>query len=176
MIGETLTSPVMRSLAEQRERFRHFVRARIGSEAEADDLLQQALLRAAERVGQLREPDKAEAWFYRVLRRAIADFHARCAREVKQVEQLAEEVTAQEPEEVAACACALGLLADVRPEYRELIERVDLNDERVVDVAARLGLTANNATVRLHRARNSLREAVLAHCGASPECSVCECE
>ncbi len=176
MTNTVRASNVMRSLAEHRERFRRFVHARIGSEVEADELLQQAWLRAAEHVGQLREPDKAEAWFYRVLRRGIADFRARSAREVKQVEQLAEDVAAAEPEEVAACACALGLLAAVRPEYRQLIERVDLNDERVIDVASALGITSNNATVRLHRARNSLREAVLAHCGASKECTECECE
>jgi RNA polymerase sigma-70 factor (ECF subfamily) len=138
--------------------------------------LQQAWLRAAERVGQVRDPDRAEAWFYRVLRRAIADFRVQRAREVKQLEQLVADVDAQEPEEVAACACALGLLGGERAEYRELIERVDLNDERVVDVAAALGLTANNTTVRLHRARRSLRDAVLAHCGASPECGDCECD
>jgi RNA polymerase sigma-70 factor (ECF subfamily) len=48
----------------------------------------------------------------------------------------------------------------------------------VTEVARELGLNANNAMVRLHRARNALRERLASHCGTTTarSCSDCGCE
>ncbi len=62
------------------------------------------------------------------------------------------------PEEVATCACSLGLLERVRPEHAAVLRRVDLDEEPIAEVARVLGVTTNNATVRLHRARVKPRE------------------
>src|SRR6266566_3332997 len=41
-----------------------------GSAADADDLTQEAFAKALTRLGQLREPDRAKAWLFRILRNA----------------------------------------------------------------------------------------------------------
>jgi RNA polymerase sigma-70 factor (ECF subfamily) len=47
----------------------------------------------------------------------------------------------------------------------------------LIEAAARLDITHNNATVRLHRARKALRDAMEAHCGVTdPQaCAACRC-
>ena len=76
-----------------------------------------------------------------------------------------------------ACACVNDALALVRPSYREMLRRVDVEGARVTTVARDLGLTAANARVRLHRARATLRSQLLKICGVCAEhgCLPCTC-
>lgn len=132
-----------------------------------EDVLQLALLRAARHLDGVREGDKLEAWFWRILRNTIADENERLAREKNLrllVRQGIDEVT---PQEIATCACSLGVLQQLRPEYAELLRRADIDEQPVEYIAAEFGLTLNNTTVRLHRARKAMRDALLNHCGTT---------
>ena len=57
------------------------------------------------------------------------------------------------------------------------VERVDLGGMPVPQAAAALGITANNAGVRLHRARAALRRQLERCCGACSDhhCRDCTC-
>lgn len=70
-----------------------------------------------------------------------------------------------------------GLIPTLKDEYREILARVEMAGRSVGEVAAELGLTANNATVRLHRARRALRQRLEAVCGTCTEhaCLDCTC-
>ncbi|CAN5556133.1 hypothetical protein BH09MYX1_BH09MYX1_10780 [soil metagenome] len=164
-------------LAKQRAAFRAFVRGRVGSGAEADDLLQQALLRATEKVATLRDGERVQAWFYRVLRNAIADHHAARARHEARLAPLSSDADAPIPEDANMCGCSVDVLRKLRPEYATILTRIDLEDEPIDDAARALGITANNAKVRLHRARNALRRALLAYCNTDSvrACATCSC-
>lgn len=165
-------------LGERRVEFLGFVKKRVWSGADAEDLLQQALLRATERLDGLRESDRLDAWFYRVLRNTIADHMAARATREKKLAELAREATESAPEDAAVCACSLGLLEGLKPEYESIIRHVDLDGDTLSEAATTLGIEPNNAKVRLHRARKSLKDALLHHCGACGrgECEVCCCE
>jgi RNA polymerase sigma-70 factor (ECF subfamily) len=84
------------------------------------------------------------------------------------------------PDEVTTtiCTCLDGLLPTLRPGYAELIRRVDLAGESLRTVARDLKITSNNATVRLHRARQVLRETLENACGICSKhgCLNCVCE
>lgn len=73
--------------------------------------------------------------------------------------------------------CFEPLLDQINPGYADLLRRVDLGEERPVDVAAELGLTANNTMVRLRRARTALRERLIRTCRrcAAHGCLDCSC-
>ncbi len=75
------------------------------------------------------------------------------------------------------CACFKRLLPAVPEAYRELLEQIDLQGNEPGVVARELGLTRNNLTVRLHRARRHLREALLKSCQACSKhgCLDCTC-
>ncbi len=168
---------LLADLTARRDEYLTFLAARV-SPADAEDLLQQSLLRAQNRLHTLRDPTRLRAWFYRLLRRAVADHHARRARDQQRLGELAAEVGSQTPEETASCACSLGLLSGLRPEYRTMLEQVDLEDRSLADVASELGITTNNATVRLYRARRALRQSLSEHCSTTlvRECQDCGCE
>lgn len=169
---------LLASLAAGRERYLAFARRRLRSEADADDVLQQAMLRAAERIGALHGDERLDAWFYRILRNVIADHHVRKASQDARFELLDHDVAEATPAEVAVCACTLGLLGQIRPEYTAMLQGVDLDERSLSEVAQGLQITPNNAKVRLHRARKALREALVQHCGAcsARACADCSCD
>ena len=70
-----------RELNAQREGFKAFLTARVGSAEEAEDILQNGLLKAVQRAGELQDDAKLTAWFYQLLRNAIVDhYRARGSR------------------------------------------------------------------------------------------------
>jgi RNA polymerase sigma-70 factor (ECF subfamily) len=174
------------SLAGERARFVRLARSRVATEADAEDVVQRAMMRAAERAAQIADASRARAWFYRILRRAIVDHHRQEPRE-REVADVTE-VTAEAPDhpEPAAdaggprgptCRCAVRMLGQLRPAYAEAVRRVDFEEEDPRAVAGALGLSMANLYVRVHRGRRALRERVEGHCGVSSigPCLECTC-
>jgi RNA polymerase sigma-70 factor (ECF subfamily) len=163
-------------LAQERSAFVAFARKRAPS-ADADDLVQQAFTRAQEKLHLLRDAKNAKAWFYRILRRLIADHFARQAARAGHLEKFAAALQQTPDEDLAVCACALGLMPQLKDSYREIIEKVDLEDQALAETANSLHISRNNATVRLHRARSVLRDRLKAYCGVTnaSACRQCTC-
>lgn len=170
---------VSRLVANHRE-FLRFLESRVRDRAVAEDILQAAFVRALERGGALREDESAVAWFYRLLRNALVDHWRRAGRESKVLDRSAEgaDAAAEDPElHETVCRCFEGLLPTLKPEYSDLLRRVDLEGRAVSAAAAELGITANNASVRLHRARQAMKRSLEASCGtcATHGCLDCSC-
>lgn len=165
-------------LMAQRESFLAFVRSRVRSGADAEDILQQALVKVAEHAHDVRDPARRRAWFFQILRRTLADHHAQWAMRDSKLATLAADMEEATPEEVALCACILGQLDRLRPDYADVLRRVDISEAPLADVARALGITVNNATVRLHRARTALREQLRDFCGTASmrACLDCGCD
>lgn len=178
MVERALARDLLVLLANEQRSLLRFLSLRLRSETDAEELLQQALLRAAEKIETLHDHERLEAWFYRLLRRTVADHFAHRATEAARIEALRVEAESGTDEQVATCACSLGLLGRLRPDYQEMLRRVDIDEEPIVSVAASLGITTNNATVRLHRARKGLRVKLLRYCNTSSakSCLDCGCE
>jgi RNA polymerase sigma factor (sigma-70 family) len=174
-----------RELNAQREAFKAFLTARVGSAAEAEDILQNGLLKAVQRAGELQDDAKLTAWFYQLLRNAIVDhYRTRAARRRRDdalgtlVASLGEDVApAPRAWEAQLCACLGSVVETLKPQHAELLRRVDLNGESVQIAAKALRLTANHASVTLHRARKELRTRLETFCGACAEgaCLDCNC-
>lgn len=165
-------------LMADRESYIAFVRGRIRPGADAEDIFQQALVRATEHASALRDRSRTRPWFFRILRRTLADHHARWALREAKLATLAADLDEAAPEDVAVCGCSLGQLERIRPEYADILRRVDIDEAPVADVAGALGITVNNATVRLHRARRALRDQLMSFCGADSAraCQSCSCD
>ncbi|HET7295287.1 MAG TPA: sigma-70 family RNA polymerase sigma factor [Vicinamibacteria bacterium] len=178
-MSEPESSPVVAVLVENHRRFLAFLERRVGSRAQAEDILQAAFVRGIEKSGSIRDAESAVAWFYRLLRNAVVDHYRRSGTEARLFPaEASEESAAYEPEiRAELCACLRTLLPALKPAHAEIVERVDLNEEPVASVAAALGITPNNAAVRLHRARASLRKQLERSCGtcAIHGCLDCGC-
>jgi RNA polymerase sigma factor (sigma-70 family) len=171
-----MSDPRTDAILEARDRLAAFLRARLPDPEAADDLVQDALLRALRAAPDLRDDDRLDAWLFQIARNAMADHHRQRARETGALAQIEPETT--DPEEVAAlCACFRPLLPTLSPGYAEVIEAIDLEGEPSAVAAARLGLSPGNLRVRLHRARRQLRERLEATCRtcAAHGCLDCHC-
>jgi RNA polymerase sigma factor (sigma-70 family) len=172
---------VVRTLVENHRNFLSFLERRVGSRAVAEELLQAAFVRTLEKGEGLRDGESAVAWFYRLLRNALIDHYRKQAAEGRALEREAREATEAGPDpelKDAVCACVGGLLPTLKPEYAELLRQVDLEERSVPEVAAEVGITPNNAGVRLHRARQALKHQLERSCGtcATHGCLDCSCQ
>jgi RNA polymerase sigma-70 factor, ECF subfamily len=181
-MDERVSSEVLERLLQQRERFLAFLQRRVESREVAEDILQAAFLRGIERGGELRDEESAVAWFYRMLRNAVVDHYRHKATHDRAAEQWVRELeTETKPDAMiqdVACGCVKEVLVELKPEYREAIRLVDLEDRSLRDLAATAGIAENNAGVRVHRAREALRKAVKTTCGTCAEhgCVDCRCK
>jgi RNA polymerase sigma-70 factor (ECF subfamily) len=167
-----------RLLASHRE-FLAFLEARLPDRATAEEVLQTAFVRTLDRGEPVRDPESSVAWFYRLLRNALTDYYRRRGAEARALEkQGAEAPRATEPElQAVVCSCLHRLLPTLDPTYAAILSRVDFEDASLQTVATELGITRNNATVRLHRARQALNRALEKSCGTCAEhgCLDCSC-
>jgi RNA polymerase sigma-70 factor (ECF subfamily) len=171
--------PALDPILARRAEFRAFLVSRLGSEADADDVLQNGLMKALRSASSLKDEQKLTAWFYQVLRNAMVDhIRARRAREVRDDTWAMDRAIPTDDEiEKAACRCIEPLIDELKPREAELLRRIELENQPVADAAQRSGISANNASVTLHRARKKLRERLEAFCGdcASGACLDCDC-
>lgn len=176
--GRPSPEVVARLVAGHRE-FLAFLEARVRDRATAEEILQAAFVRTLEKGGAIRESESAVAWFYRLLRNALVDHYRRGASVSRALAREAADVALPPEEELrgAVCACMTTLLPNLKTEYAEMLRHVDLEEMPLADVAARLGITTNNATVRLHRARQALKRELERSCGtcATHGCLDCSC-
>ena len=179
------TDQLAAELNTQRNAFKAFLTARVGSEAEAEDLLQNGLLKAMQRADELQDATKLTAWFYQLLRNAVID-HYRARGSVRRKHDALGEIISSLGEDIAAapkgweaqlCGCLGSVVATLKPQQAELLRRVDLDGESVQAAAKAMGISANNASVALHRARKDLRVKLQAFCGACADgaCLDCNC-
>lgn len=157
-----------------------FARKRLGDPQLAKDVVQQSLLKALSSARKPVGDEDVVAWFYRILRRSIIDLYRRNDARKRALEQFEKEFhsTPTAADERALCQCFKRLLPAVPEQYRELLQRVDLNGDDPAAVAVSLGLTKNNLTVRLYRARKHLREQLSRNCRTCSKhgCLDCTCD
>lgn len=164
-----------RRLAAERPRQLRYLRSRLPTAEDAEDAWQDASIRFLQHAATLAAAERPEAWMGVSLRRLVVDRYRRAAVQRRTAEALAAEplpqpLAAAEPEvELQAPAdCLRTALGDLKPDYRDLLARTYFDETPLKAVALEFGLTANNAAVRLHRARAALRAAMDQKCHACP--------
>jgi RNA polymerase sigma factor (sigma-70 family) len=165
------------ALLENLNEFVAFARARVADPELAADVVQESLLKAIKSSEQLRDGETARAWFYRILRHTIIDLYRRRDAEQRALEKLENEPP-DSAETNVVCRCLDRLIPALKPEYAALVRAVDLEEKAIEVIAKELQITANNANVRLHRARQQLRDRLERTCKvcATHGCLDCSCD
>ncbi|MDP3073737.1 MAG: sigma-70 family RNA polymerase sigma factor [Opitutaceae bacterium] len=166
-------------LLAHRHAFKAFVASRIGNAADAEDLLQNGLVKALHRADEVKDGEKAVAWFYQLLRNVIIDHVRSRNAATKRDDAWASNAVALADDAEAEreiCACFEKMLPALKPTHAELLRRVELQGEPVAKAATALGMTPNHASVTLHRARGELRAKLMDFCGDCRCLDHCECE
>lgn len=175
----TKQESIEKQLSENLQAFLGFVQKRVNDPELAKDILQDSFLKAMKSANQLQSEEQVIAWFYRILRRSIIDGYRRRAASGAFLDRLEHELEDADVEEEKReiCACFKPLLPTLKSEYASVIQKVDLEEKEIEDVALDLRITPNNLKVRLHRARQQLKDRLLECCGRCAEhgCLDCTC-
>lgn len=147
-----------------------YARALLRDRGHAEDATQDALLHAWGRIGALRDPAAFRPWIYSILEHAaLSGWRKRrrhAARSLRGGEAVAEGTPPGREEggkegppppprrEVAVLRVSLAHLAEG---YREVLRLHYAEGRSARDIAGALGISLNNAKVRLYRARIALR-------------------
>jgi RNA polymerase sigma-70 factor (ECF subfamily) len=136
---------------------RNFLRVRIGSAADADDILQDVFVRVSKQLPTLRDTSKLQGWVYRIARNALID-HYRGKREFIPLTIDAPDDDPVGRNLVDLTPSLRRFIAQLPPIYREPLIRHEFQGETLQDIAASLGLTLTATKSRVRRARLMLRE------------------
>ena len=182
-VEETVEPPpsreVVATLVANHRAFLRFVERRVGNRDVAEEILQTAFVKNVEKFDTVRET--AAGWFYKVLRNAIIDYRRRKAVADRRFESFASDVEASDTRDDelhrVVCKCVAELAATLKPEYAEALHRIEVEGISVKDYAQQLGISSNNAGVRVFRAREALRKQVVRSCGTCADhgCLDCTC-
>jgi RNA polymerase sigma-70 factor (ECF subfamily) len=142
-----------------------FLRRRVANEAEAEDLLQEVFLRVHQHLCCLPQPEKMDSWIYQIARNLITDHY----RKRRETEELPDDLRAEEEftEEDSQAELALSLkemVGELPEPYRDAILLTEYQGLSQVELAGRLGLSVSAAKSRVQRAREKLRDLLLACC------------
>jgi RNA polymerase sigma-70 factor, ECF subfamily len=156
---------------------RHLL-AMVRDKALAEELTQDTYARALERVDQLRDPQAALAWLYRIATTVALD-RLRQRRpstipfdelELSGLAETAADADRPAPlleaslERSEMSDCVDGYLAALPDDYRIAILLHDAHGVSSAEIAELVGCSVATAKIRIHRARRRLREALAGAC------------
>ena len=158
-----------------------YLERRLGDRSIAEDILQDAFAKVIANPEKAPEDEGIVPWFYRAIRNAAIDHLRRRATADRAVEAFAREL---ETQPIAGaemngeiCACVSRLASTLKPEYADALHAIEVAGMPVKAYAEQKGLSAGNAAVRVHRAREALKKRVSESCGTCAEhgCLNCTC-
>jgi RNA polymerase sigma-70 factor (ECF subfamily) len=165
-------------------RLRPFVRSRVGTEADTDDILQEVLLRMHRGLASLSDEGKLNAWMYAIARTAIIDHQRSRARhplpaDGSTFEAQVDPMDEEDDEAMQSLVRVVGLFVAMLPSpYREALTLTEIEGRSQKEAAEMLGITVPALKSRLHRGRAKLRDALDDCCRIAVDArgKVIECE
>lgn len=176
--AETLTRQWLRL----QPRLLTFVRRRVASDADAEDILGAAVEKWLRQVSEGVSPENDLAWFYRVLRNAIVDYyrgqrdtHPHMEEHASQESEVSPVTDSDDNAWAELVKCVQPLLGQLPPGYRHTLYHAEINGlphRQVANITGK-SLAATKADVR--RGRQMLRELLVRCCHAVVVPAVSEC-
>jgi RNA polymerase sigma-70 factor (ECF subfamily) len=177
---------VAQELATHREAIHRYIRGIVRDSAVAEDLTQETLLRAHQRLSTLEDPASLAPWLYRIATNICHDrFRQSSPRD--RVRSLDEE-TAKDSErgprpaltdagprldkvmeQKEMSACVQRYLAELPDSYRAVILLHDATGMTNPEIAQMLELSLATVKIRVHRAREKLGAALREACSLSAD-------
>lgn len=144
-----------------------FLRARVRSEAEAEDLRQEVFLKLQKQLDANRSIRDLGAWLYRSARNAVIDHYRKRKPSEEIVEALSYTTDGSDRKDpdIAPLMASFRRMIHALPDgYREAVILADLEELPHKQVAGRLGLSLSATKSRILRGREMLRQSLDACC------------
>lgn len=148
-----------------------FIARRVSDPADAEDVLQDVMLRIQRHAREMDEYEHLGAWVHQVTRSAVIDFYRRRSARRELPAGSSVEVAGAIPDPVPPetlrtelAQCLKPLMDRLGDTYREALEMTELEGLSQVAAAERLGLSTSGMKARVQRARAQLRDLLLECC------------
>jgi RNA polymerase sigma-70 factor (ECF subfamily) len=152
--------------------------ARLVGEADAEDLTQEVLIKVSDALPDFRGDSQLSTWIYRIATNAALDrlrspSYKRIVPDCPADDQAEEETTSTgektplvEPQiyRKEMNECLQGFIQRLPENYRVALVLSEFEGLKDSEIAETLGITPGTVKIRLHRAKERLKEEILAHC------------
>lgn len=156
---------------------RGFIRSRVSSDQEAEDILQDIFIRIHKGIEDLRHEDRVQSWVFGIARRALADHYRKKSRDrekpagpdvhneetEKPVMDL-NEFDGEHDVHEEVLSWLIPMIDELPEKYGKPLKMADVEGKTQQEVADYLGLSLSGAKSRVQRARQKLGEVLAACC------------
>lgn len=155
-----------------RHELNHFIHRRVDNPMDAEDILQDVLIKAYRKQYQLTDGNKLWAWLYQIARNAITDYHRASPEWQVSLEESSpllitfEETGEAENNSAALMACMLCLIEELPEKYRAALVASDFQEIPQHLLGQQLGLSYSAIKSRVQRGREKLRQSIEMRCGS----------
>ncbi len=155
---------------EHAEALKAYLQRMVRNETDADDLLQETLIKIARGLPGFEGRSTVKSWCFRIAHRNALDHFRRADNARGIVEFDEEKLPANELDEDGPIvidemnSCVRDVIDSLPPTYRTAIILHDLQKLTAQECADAMDCTRANAKIRIHRARKRLREALANSC------------
>ena len=148
------------------EPLRRFIRRRVASDDDAQDILQDVFGKIHRHIGRLKDTERLPAWVYRIARRAVIDHLRARAKAPAAVDLPEDRADEQEPAAVGAevAECVRPLIDRLPEPYRNALILTELEGLTQRELAESTGLSLSGAKSRVQRGREQLKAMLLECC------------
>jgi len=143
---------------------RNFLMSRVSTPEDADDLLQEILLKTHKNLTSLNEPAKFKSWLYQIARNTLTDYFRKqrphiSAQDISELTGVSgENPSPTNPVYPELSQCLKPFLMQLPEKYRQAIEATDLKGTSQKDFAEELGLAHSTIKSRVQRGRARLSD------------------
>ncbi|HVU66158.1 MAG TPA: RNA polymerase sigma factor SigZ [Ktedonobacteraceae bacterium] len=166
-----------------------FIRRRVADEGAAEDLLQEVFLKIHQHGEHLRDARRLEGWIYQITRNLIIDYYRSRRQNMASLEDAQALEAAEElPEDDIVgelLPCVRAMVLALPAQDRQALILTEYQGMTQKELGERLGLSFSGAKSRVQRARQKLKQELLACChfeldrrghilDYQPRCDCCE--
>ncbi len=146
-----------------------FVRGRVASEQDAEDIVQDVFVRMHTRRSELTEIENLGSWVYRVARNATVDHHRKRAAERRSAQRLSQGYVREEEQEGDDAAtllstCIRQFVQELPRDARVALTLTDLDGMSQKEAAALVGISVSGMKSRVQRGREKVKKLLLGCC------------
>ena len=140
----------------------NYIRSKIRSKEDAEDILQNVFIRISSNVDKLSEDKKLKGWIFTITRNAVIDYYRANASKKKFADSAEFENNIMEentPDSTKGLdQCMTTMIALLPDEYRDIIIESEIKGIKQKDLAEKYGLAYPSVRSRVQRGRERLRQ------------------
>ena len=149
------------------QRLKLFIARRVGSEHDAEDILQEVFAKIHSNLPNLKDQEKITAWVHQITRNTIINYYRRQGRAGIQTSEMPEDLPEEVPVDDAVediASCLKHMIDDLPEKYRQAITLTEYDGLSQREISEQLGMSLSGAKSRVQRSRGKLKDMLLECC------------